>query len=117
MPDDVLSEKRVTLKKALGGTRKFDYLYDFGDGWQHTIKIRKTMPGDPGLKLPLCTGGENACPPEDVGGPCGYEEFLEAIRDPRHEEHEAMLAWCGGEFDPGYFDLAAVDLRFSTMKI
>lgn len=37
--------------------------------WRHTIKVHKALPRAPDLKLPLCIGGENACPPEDVGGP------------------------------------------------
>ncbi|MDH0342068.1 plasmid pRiA4b ORF-3 family protein [Chromobacterium haemolyticum] len=116
-PDEVLSERRVSLGQALGGTRKFVYLYDFGDDWHHTIKIRKTMPRDPSLKLPCCTGGENACPPEDIGGPWGYEEFLAAISDPQHEKYDTMLKWCGGEFDPTRFNLASVNARLSTMKV
>ena len=44
--------------------------------------------------------GRNACPPEDVGGTPGYEELVDAIRDPANPEHETMLQWCGGAFDP-----------------
>ena len=55
-----------------------------------------------------CIGGARACPPEDCGGPHGYEHFLEAIRDPKHEEHEQFLRWVGGSFDPEAFDPARV---------
>lgn len=41
-----------------------------------------------------------ACPPEDVGGAWGYEEFLEALADPGHEQHDDMVRWSGGAFDP-----------------
>jgi hypothetical protein len=44
------------------------------------------------------------CPPEDVGGTGGYEEFLEAIADPEHERHDEYLTWIGGRFDPEAFD-------------
>ncbi|MBI2555343.1 MAG: plasmid pRiA4b ORF-3 family protein [Candidatus Rokubacteria bacterium] len=50
--------------------------------------------------LPVCLGGARACPPEDCGGVRGYESVLEAIRDPDHEERDAMLEWVGGHFDP-----------------
>jgi hypothetical protein len=30
------------------------------------------------------------------------------IADPDHEEHESMLEWTGGTFDPGAFDPTAV---------
>ena len=53
---------------------------------------------------PMCLAGANACPPEDVGGLGGYEEFLEAIGDPLHEEHDSMRRWYGGPFNPQEFD-------------
>lgn len=52
--------------------------------------------------------GANAAPPDDVGG-VGYAEFVEAITDPRHPEHQAMLDWFGSTFDPAAFDIAEVD--------
>lgn len=59
--------------------------------------------------LPMCLAGANACPPEDVGGLGGYEEFLEAIQDPLHEDHESMRRWCGEPFDPKGFDVNAAN--------
>jgi hypothetical protein len=52
----------------------------------------------------VCISGKRACPPEDCGGAWGYARFLEAIRNPEDEEHEEMLEWIGGDFDPEYFD-------------
>lgn len=113
----VLREDRATLAVALGGLTTFTYLYDFGDGWEHKLKVEKILPPDPHLKLPFCLGGANACPPEDVGGVSGYVEFLEAIRDPNHEEHADMLEWCGGAFDPTAFDSDAVNKRLASIKV
>ena len=59
-----------------------------------------------GKKYPLCLEGERACPPEDVGGVSGYDDFLAAIGDPKHEEHRNLLRWCGGKFSPDEFDPA-----------
>ena len=61
-----------------------------------------------GARYPVCVGGERACPPEDCGGIWGYEALLEVINDPAHEEHEEMLDWLGGQFDPEQFDSATV---------
>ena len=69
------------------------------------------------MRLPLCLAGANACPPEDVGGPPGYVDFIEAISDPRHDEHEAMLEWCGGGFDPYAFDLDMVNAELAQIKL
>jgi hypothetical protein len=81
------------------------------------VKIEKVLPPDPELRLPLCLAGRNACPPEDVGGGPGYLEFLEAINDPSHEEHQQMLEWCVGSFDPDAFDLDAVNQRLSEIRV
>jgi Plasmid pRiA4b ORF-3-like protein len=55
----------------------------------------------------ICIASERACPPENCGGICGYEEFLAALADP--DEDDELLEWVGGEFDPGRFDLAGVN--------
>ncbi len=58
--------------------------------------------------VPRCVAGERACPPEDCGGVWGYEDLLEILADPKHEEHEERKEWAGGDFDPDAFDAAAV---------
>ena len=82
----------------------FKYEYDFGDGWEHEVLFEGRPPVDPKAKYPLCLEGERACPPEDCGGVWGYQDFLTAIADPKHEEHESMLEWIGRRFDPEEFD-------------
>jgi len=57
-----------------------------------------------GQRYPLCLEGERACPPEDVGGTSGYEEFLVSIADPDDDRHQERLEWIGGSFDPENFD-------------
>lgn len=115
----VTSEKGVALLKVLGRGKRLTYLYDFGDGWEHTVAVGRRVPPPPTQKRApvLCLAGENACPPEDVGGPPGYEEFLLAIADPTHEEHEHMLEWCGGEFDPTRCDLEMINQRLAELRI
>ena len=84
--------------------KKSDYLYDFGDSWEHIIMLERILPRKKGINYPKCVKGKRACPPEDCGGIWGYEEFLEAIKDSSHEQHEEMLEWIGGEFDPDHFN-------------
>ena len=87
-----------------------NYVYDFGDDWNHRIRLEKILPREKGVEYPICVAGERACPPEDCGGVWGYEDFLEIISDPDHEEYEEMIEWVGGEFDPEYFEVK--DVRF-----
>jgi len=114
---EVEDERKLTLREAapVEGAR-FGYVYDLGDGWTHEVVVEKIEPPDPELRSPECLAGERACPPEDCGGAGGYEEFLEAIRDPRHPEHEDQLAWMGGRFDPEAFDLAAVNRKLRALR-
>ena len=84
----------------------FKYEYDFGDGWEHEVLFEGCPSPEKGKKYPICLEGERACPPEDIGGVWSYAEFLEAITDPQHEEHESFLESCGGSFSPDVFDPA-----------
>lgn len=90
---------------------RFEYEYDFGDGWQHEILFEGRSPSEPREQYPHCLEGEGACPPEDVGGVWGYGDFLEAITDPAHEEHDSLLEWVGGRFDSEAFSPAAATRR------
>lgn len=101
-------EDEVLLSELdAAGTKKIEYMYDFGDGWRHSIVIEGKLPVDAVAEQPVCTGGARACPPEDIGGPWGYAEFLEALADPTHARHEELTAWYGEEdFDPERFDVA-----------
>jgi hypothetical protein len=91
---------------------RFEFLYDFGDGWVHDVEVEAIAQPEPRVRYPRLIAGERACPPEDVGGPHGYADFLAAIEDPRHEAHDELLDWVGGDFDPEWFDLDAVNEYF-----
>jgi hypothetical protein len=97
------------------GETKLDYMYDFGDGWEHAIAIEKALPGDAVGDDVVCTGGAGACPPEDSGGPWGYAEFLEAMADAKHERHEELKEWYGEEFDPKRFEVAEVNRQLENL--
>ncbi len=69
------------------------YTYDFGDGWEHEIVVEAVGAAEPGECYPRCVDGEGACPPEDCGGPPGYEHLREILADPADEEHDYMVRW------------------------
>jgi hypothetical protein len=94
----------------------FVYEYDFGDGWGHKIVIEKVLPFSADLQVPVCIKGKRACPPEDIGGVWGYVDFLEAIADPDHPEHEDMLEWVGDDFDPEEFNLDGINTALKALK-
>jgi hypothetical protein len=87
---------------------KASYLYDFGDGWEHEIKLEKIMPREKNRSYPLCLDGQRACPPEDCGGVSGYQDLLEILANPRHKKYQQTLEWLGDEFNPEHFNQAEV---------
>lgn len=114
---DVVSERRTRLHDVVSGVQdKFSYEYDFGDGWEHEILVEDILQPEPRTRYPRCLKGKRNCPPEDVGGPWGYADFLEALRNADHPEHEEYLAWIGGSFDPEAFDLEAVNDHLKEVR-
>ncbi|MBA3480228.1 MAG: plasmid pRiA4b ORF-3 family protein [Pirellulales bacterium] len=109
-PEGSRREADVLLSELFAaGAKKFNYMYDFGDGWEHAIAIEKTLARSSKNDAPMCLAGARACPPEDIGGPWGYPDFLEAMADATHERHEELSEWYGAKFDPAAFDVAEVN--------
>jgi len=82
----------------------FKYLYDFGDCWEHKIKVESIGSPDPSVRYPQCIKGKRRRPPEDCGGIWGYQELIEILSDPKHPEYDERVEWCG-EIDPEEFDV------------
>ena len=104
--DGPLDARKTRLLDVLDdvGTKTLRYLYDFGDGWEHTIKIERIMNAVPGIAYPRLVEAVGRYPPEDVGGPWGYAELLEAIANPKHERHAELKDWIEDDFDPNVVD-------------
>jgi hypothetical protein len=92
------------------------YTYDFGDNWEVAIRVERIEPALIPPPPPASLAGARAGPPEDCGGPPGYEELCEILADPRHPEHAERRRWAGRAFDPEAFDLAAVNRRLPRLK-
>jgi hypothetical protein len=92
--DGPLDARKARLIDALEDTKTLRYLYDFGDGWEHTIKVERLIDPEPGVLYPRLIEATGRCPPEDVGGPWGYAELLDA--DPRPQ---ARTSWRAQRMD------------------
>jgi hypothetical protein len=115
-PADVKNENRLRLGPRLKtpGTR-FRYLYDFGDGWEHSLALEALLEKD---GPPRCLTGERACPPEDSGGPHQYMEILAVWRRPRTRvptEIRELIDWMDADFDPAQFNLNEVNSLLSKL--
>ena len=116
LDEDFADESGVKLNAVVAkkGDRLL-YEYDFGDGWEHELKVVSVSPPEQGVRYPRCVDGKLACPPEDCGGVWGYYNLLEAIADPKHPEHDDLLEWVG-EFDAEAFDLEAINRTFRSFE-
>jgi hypothetical protein len=111
------NDKTVKLGQAVSEEgAKFAYIYDFGDYWYHKILVEKILPLELDKHYPICLKGKHACPPEDCGGIWGYYDFLKMIQDPKNPEHEHMLEWVGGSFDPETFDLDEINQKLRKIR-
>jgi hypothetical protein len=107
-PDDFDEKMPKSLHSILSDVLKdqksFSYNYDFGDGWRHTIDVEEILPAQSQPVRPMCTGGENACPPEDCGGMPGFEDLKKILSNPNNPEYDERLSWLGGYYSPFSFD-------------
>jgi hypothetical protein len=111
-PDDfipVVDERNHRIGALVHKGNKFEYEYDFGDGWEHTILVEAVREPTATETVPSCLDGKRACPPEDCGGAWGYADLLDALADPKSERHEELREWVGGEYDAERLELAVVN--------
>ncbi len=125
IPDDdmgimgmqIQDENKYRLDQLLKSEKQWmRYEYDFGDGWLHRIDLEKITPYEKDQPLPYCTKGKRACPPEDCGGIWGYQELIEILKNPKHEQHEEMIEWVGENLDPEAFDTESVNAILAEMR-
>ena len=118
-PDEVppIDESKASLQNVLREVgQQMVYQYDFGDNWEHDVVLEEIFASKSAAESPICLDGARRCPPEDVGGVSGYEEFLEAIFDPSHEDYQQMLEWAAGRFQPEDFDLQSVNAMLAASR-
>ena len=101
---------KTTLGQMLAetGLQSFKYIYDFGDDWSHTVKVERIVGAELWLTYPRMVDAKGRCPPEDIGGPWGYAEYVEAMADPHHPRYAEMSECPGPGYVPGDIDAAAI---------
>lgn len=108
--EDVRDETKSRLSAVFTEVQEvMMYEYDFGDDWEHLITLEKILPFDLKHTLPRCIKAKGACPPEDVGGVLGYKNFLAALADKAHPEHQQYIEWYGKNFDRDDYDIDLVN--------
>ena len=110
LDEGMLDESKVRLKTVLKSPKNtINYEYDFGDGWLHKIELEKKLDFNPAEELPTFVKGRRGCPPEDVGGVWGYQNFPEIYQDDQHPEHDEMVEWAGEYYHPEKLDIDEIN--------
>ena len=114
--DEMRDARNIRLGAILArGETRFTYTYDFGDDWRHTIVVENVVVADPTVEYPRFIEGARRAPPEDVGGPPGFEEFLRVMAEPTDPERDSVMTWYGRPFDPTDIDLDAITVRLAKL--
>ena len=88
-------ETELLLSDVFPKTDSIGYMYDFGDSWEHEIRLVNTLLHC-NLPHPVCEECEGPAPPEDCGGVYGFMELQEALADTKHPHHKDAKEWIGG---------------------
>ena len=104
-------EKETRLSDIASEGHTIRYLYDYGDGWEHELKVEQAAPG--AVDVAICTGGRRAAPPDDCGGIGGYADLCAKMADGDTE----TLQWLGGPFDPAAFDKNEITERLAAIPV
>ena len=102
-------EEDITIGEALPEVGSaIMWLYDWGDGWEHTITVEDKGTMQPGVTYPVLYDGARACPPEDCGGAYIYMDILRMLGDPSYRpevvDRDEIMDWLGPDFDPDLFN-------------
>lgn len=121
-PEDAVWGQKIYQAKGMRlgtlidrGVTEFLYTYDFGDDWQHRIIVESVSEADAEIDYPLFIDGERTAPPEDVGGPSGFLDFVEAMAKPRHPQRKDLVRWYGGPFNPVDFGAESIAESIRTL--
>jgi hypothetical protein len=116
-PGEVVREAGARLASVLPQLgSEILYIYDFGDHWQHDVRLEAILPCDPDIQYPRVLDGKRSCPPEDCGGTSGYDDLLEILLDPAHEEFEHMRGWAGPRFNAEVYSIDAANQRLRNSR-
>jgi hypothetical protein len=112
--EELADEAQAVLGDVAPLDTSLMYRYDFGDGWEHLVAVDAVDPYDARTPPLLCLAGARSCPPEDCGGPAGYEHLLDALADPADPEHEELTLLYGDSLDPEDFDRLQVNANLEA---
>ena len=113
----VEDDRDVTLSDLdLGNRRELRYGYNFGEGWQVTIKIEKVGPRQKGQVYPQCVAGARAGPPEDCGGLEAFHDLLACLKEPETDLGREWREWLGPDYDPTLCEMERINKSLGKLR-
>ena len=105
---------KIKVDTYLEMHKQFLYRYDAGDDWRILVELEEVVE-DYYFGYPTVLAGEGTAPPEDVGGPPGYESFLSIYNDKNDPEYMSIHAWAE---EQGYrpFNIDRINESLKYMK-
>jgi hypothetical protein len=115
--DQLVNARKIRLYDIVRETRAktIRYLYDFGDDWQHVIKLERWFANTDTVGMPFLLEASGRCPPEDIGGPEGYAALLAALADAAHPGHAEALQTAPAGFDPVTVDRTKLERQVDAL--
>ncbi len=112
-----LDDSKYKVGKIVTQHTQFKFIYDFGDWWSHTIRFEKFVDVDVTQRYPVCIDGKHAAPPEDCGGPHGFNEFKKALANRKSKQHKEMAEWYAATNFDRRFKVDAFPLELTNLRI
>ncbi len=113
--EELADESGAILGEVAPLEAALHYDYDLSEGWEHLVEVVAVEAWNADVPPVALLDGARACPPEDCGGPEGYEHLIDALTDPDDAEHDEVVLWLGDHFDPAELDLALVNRRLAEL--
>lgn len=112
-----IEEGAVRLGAILRQGMEFTYDYDLGDDWVHDLRVERILGHEDIASMPVieCLAGQRRGPPEDCGGPPGYEHLLQVLANPSDPEYREMKSWIGRGYDPEAFDIDKLNKKLAML--
>ena len=110
--DEVLDSTTIKISDVVTQSKDIiNYLYDFGDGWKHRLKVEKFHGIDKVLNYPTCIDGQMNCPPEDCGGIGSFYHCIDILKDKKHPDHKEVNLWFNKKYNPEQFDKEKINRK------
>ena len=116
-PYDILEQSEEIIDEYLDNEKRFLYVYDFGDDWEHKVEVEKIIP-DYDKNYPMVIKSKGPILPEDCGGIYGYYEMLRISENPDDPAYDDIMMWSAdGDLLHMEYDIEEINYFLETYEL